>query len=121
MSPRPMVITKVTFKNSTQMTLVDDNHVVQAFSANTSDNPFRIAVLPGTPGGYRNLSDTQSIDSCRKILAVDPIAISHQVARHRVVGKRFHNLLGRPSRGRVFRNIKMQNTTAVMRENAELG
>jgi predicted PurR-regulated permease PerM len=34
---------------------VDHNHVVQAFSTNTSDNPFRIAVLPKTPGRYRNL------------------------------------------------------------------
>ena len=64
------------------MPLVHDDHVVQAFSANTSDNPFRIAVLARTPGGYRNLSDTQSIDSCREILAVDPyldLALSREV------------------------------------------
>jgi hypothetical protein len=115
-----MVITKVTFQNSTQMPLVDHDHVVQAFSANTSDNPFRIAVLPRTPGGYRNLSDTQSIDSCREIMAVDPITISYQVARHGVVGKCLHDLLRCPSSGRVFRDIEMQNTSTVMGKDDEL-
>src|SRR5499433_1493363 len=52
-------------------------------------------------------------------MAVDPIAISYQVAWHGVVGKRFHNLLGRPSGGRVFRDIEVQNTAAVMCEDNE--
>src|SRR5215471_10424125 len=93
--------------------------MVQAFSANTSDNPFRIAVLPRTPGRYRNFLDTQSIHSCYEIMTIDPVTISHQVARHGVVGKRFHHLLCRPSSGRVFRDIEMQNTTAVMRQEHE--
>src|SRR5215831_1417902 len=102
MRPRSMVITKVTFQNSTQVPLVDHDHVVQTFSANTSDHPFRIAVLPRTPGRYRNLSDTQSIDSCREIMTIDPVTISYQVPRHGVVGKCFHHLLCRPSSRRVF-------------------
>src|SRR5215470_4608288 len=119
MRPRPMVITKVTFQNLTQVPLVDHDHVVQAFSANTSDNPFRIAVLPRTPGRYRNLSDTQSVHSCTEIMTIDPITISYQVARHDVVGKRFHHLLCGPGRGRVFRDVEMQNATSVMRQNHE--
>ena len=39
-----MIITKVTFQNSPEMPLVDHDHVVQTFSANTSDNSFRIAL-----------------------------------------------------------------------------
>ena len=81
MRPRPMIITKVTFQNSPEMLLVDYDHVVQAFSANTSDNPFRITVLPRAPGRYRNLADTQSIHSCCEIMTIDPITISYQVAR----------------------------------------
>src|SRR5262249_7541735 len=119
MRPRPMVITKVTFQNSTEMPLVDHDHVVQAFAANTSDNPFRIAVLPRASGRYRHLSDTQSLDSHCEIMTIDPITISYQVARHGVVGKRFHQLLCRPSSGRVFRDIEMQNTPTVMREDDE--
>src|SRR5215470_524413 len=96
------------------MPLIDHDDMVQAFSANASDHPFRIAVLPRTPSRYRNLPDTHSINSRGEVVSVDPITVSYQVAWHGVVGKRFHNLLGRPSGGRVFRNIKMQNPAAVM-------
>src|SRR5215472_4863082 len=119
MRPRPMVITKVTFQNLTQVPLVDHDHVVQTFSANTSDNSFRIAVLPRTPGRYRNLLDTQSIHSCREIMTIDPITISYQVARHYFLRKRFDDLLRRPSSGRVFRHIEMQNTATIKRQNHE--
>src|SRR5262245_11445434 len=116
MRPRPMVISKVTFENSAQVRLVDHDHMVQAFSANTANNPFRIAVLPRTSGRYRHLLDTQSIQPCCEIMTIDPITISYQVARHGVVGKCFDHLLRRPSSGRVSRDIKVQNTTSVMRE-----
>src|SRR5215471_8874738 len=119
MRPRSMVITEVTFQYSTQMPLVDHNHVVQAFSANTSDNPFHIAVLPRTTGRYRNLLDTQSIDLCREIITIDPITISYQVARHHFFRQRFHDLLSSPSGCRAFRNIEMQDTATVMREDHE--
>src|SRR6516162_3574809 len=101
------------------MPLVDHDHMVQAFSANTSNNPFRITVLPRTSGRNRYLLDTQSIDSCCEIMTKDPVTISYQVARHGVVGKCFHHLLCRPSSGRVFRNIEMQNTATVMGEDDE--
>src|SRR6516225_6814316 len=101
------------------MPLVHDDHVVQTFSTNTSDNPFRIAVLPRTPSRYRNLLDTQSIDSCREIMTIDPITISYQVARRCFLRKRFDDLLRRPSSSRVFRHIEMQNTPTVMREDDE--
>src|SRR5215467_7218439 len=84
-----------------------------------SDHPFRIAVLPRTPGRYRNLSDTQSIDSCSEISTVDPITITYQVARHGVVRKCLHDLLCRPRSSRVFRDIKMHNSSAFMRKNDE--
>src|SRR5215471_18263393 len=116
MRPRAMVITEVTFQNSTQMPLVDHDHVVQAFSANTSDNPFRVAVLPRTSGRYRNLLDTQSIDSRREVMTIDPITISYQVARRCFLRKRFDDLLSSPSGCRVFSHIEMQNTPTVMRK-----
>src|SRR5215510_12497726 len=78
-----------------------------------------MSLPPGTPGRYRNLLDTQSIHSCCEIMTIDPVTISYQVARHGVVGKRFYHLLCRPSSGRVFRDIDMQNTTSFMRRDHE--
>jgi hypothetical protein len=52
-------------------------------------------------------------------MTINPITISYQVARHRVVGKRFHDLLRRPTGGWVFCNVEMDNTATVMREDDE--
>src|SRR5215471_6285709 len=101
------------------MPLIDHDDMVQAFSANASDHPFRIAVLPRTPSRYRNLPDTDSINSRGEVVSVDPITIAHQVARHSVVGKCLHELLCRPRGSRVFRDIEMQNTSTIMREDDE--
>src|SRR5215831_12365309 len=101
------------------MPLIDHDDVVQAFSANASDHPFRIAVLPRTPGRYRNLPDTYSINSRGEVVSVDSITIAHQVARHSVVGKCLHELLCRSRGSRVFRDIEMQNTSTVMRKDNE--
>src|SRR5215468_2748372 len=103
------------------MPLIDHDYMVQAFSANASDHPFRITVLPRTPSRYRNLADTHSINSRCEVVSVDPITIAHQVARHSVVGKCLHELLCRPRCGRVFRDIEMQNTSTVMGQDDELG
>src|SRR5215471_10855486 len=101
------------------MPLVYDDHVVQTFSANTPDHPFRVAVVPRTPGRCRHLSDTQSFHSCSENMPIDPITISYQVSRHSVVRKRFHDLLSSPIGGWVFRHIEMQNTATVMRQDDE--
>src|SRR5215467_8927759 len=119
MRPRSVVITKVAFQNSPQMPFVDDDHVVQTFSANTPDNPFRIAVLPRTPCRYRHLSDTQTVHSCSENMPKDPITISYQVSRTSVVRKRFHDLSSSPIGGWVFRNIEMQNAATIMRRDDE--
>jgi hypothetical protein len=65
------------------------------------------------------LLDAQSINSYAEIMTINPITISYQVARHGVVGKRFHDLLCRPTGGGVFGNIEKDNTATVMREDDE--
>src|SRR5262249_14411992 len=62
---------------------------------------------------------TQSINSCREVMAVDPVTISHQVPRYSIVRKGFHDLLCRPRCSREFRDIEMQNTSTVMGKNDE--
>src|SRR5215471_19829641 len=101
------------------MPLINHDYMFHAFSANASDHPFRVAVLPRTPGRYRNLPDTHSINSRGEVVSVDPITIAHQVARHSIVRKCLHDLLCRPRCSRVFRDIEMQNTSTVMGKNDE--
>src|SRR5919109_1770439 len=45
-----MIILRVPSQEPSQMSLVQDDDMVQAVTADTPDEPFDIGVLPGTPG-----------------------------------------------------------------------
>jgi hypothetical protein len=90
-----------------------DDDVVQTFSANTSDNAFRVTVLPRTPGRYWYLADAQSVHTRREIMSIDPITISHQIPGCGLLRERFHNLMRRPIGCGMFGHVEMQNAPPV--------
>ena len=51
------IILEVTGQEASQMLLVQDDHVVQAFGADTPDEPFDVGVLPRTPWGDHDFFD----------------------------------------------------------------
>ena len=48
-----MVILAVPSQKAPEMSLVYDNHVVQAVAADTPDEPFDIGILPRIPGAMK--------------------------------------------------------------------
>ena len=58
------------------MSLVQDNHVVQAFAANAPDQPFDVGVLPWTSGGDQYFLDAHVADTPAKRSAIDPVPIA---------------------------------------------
>ena len=101
------------------MPLVDHNHVVQAFSANTSDHPFRIAILPRTPWCYTDFSDAHSFNSRPEGFAVDSVPVSNHKPGSAVFRKCFDDLLCRPNRRGMLRDIEVDDTATIMRHDDE--
>jgi hypothetical protein len=58
------------------MALVQDNHVVQAFAADTPDQAFDVRILPGTPGGDEDLFDPLVPHPLPKVSPVDTITVA---------------------------------------------
>jgi hypothetical protein len=56
-----MIILEITSQKPPQILLVQDNHVVQAFTANTPDQPLDVRILPRTPRGNHNFLDPQVV------------------------------------------------------------
>jgi hypothetical protein len=48
---------QVTGQEPSQMSRVQDDHVVQAFATNTPDQPFDVGVLPRRPWRYDDFLD----------------------------------------------------------------
>jgi hypothetical protein len=71
-----MIVSKVLSQLSPQMALVQDDHVIQAFAANTPDEPFDVRILPRTPGGDDHFFDPHLSHPLPKRGAIDAVPIA---------------------------------------------
>ena len=55
----------------------------------------------------------------RKSVPIDPVAVSQQVARRRVIRKSLDHLLAHPESGGVRRDIEMNDTPTLVRHDHE--
>ena len=61
------------------MALVQDDHVIQAFPANTSDEPLDIRILLRTPWGDQHFFDAHVLHPLPKRGAIDAVPIAQQI------------------------------------------
>jgi hypothetical protein len=71
-----MIIAEVVGQEPPQMALVQDEHVMQAFAADTSDEPFDVRILPRTPGGDDHFFDPHISHPLPKRGAIDAVPIA---------------------------------------------
>ena len=58
------------------MTFVENDDVIQEFSAKATDHAFDISVLPGRSRGRDDFLDTEAFNPSLNTGAIDPIAVS---------------------------------------------
>ena len=114
-----MIILKVASHNPSQMVLIQHNDMIQALAADGTDEPLDIGRLPGRPWRNHDFFDAHTLDPVAERLAVNAIAVSQKIARGRVPGECFDDLLCCPLRARMFRDVDVQDPTAVMSEDKE--
>src|SRR5262245_39910163 len=88
-----MVILKVLGQQPPQMSLVQDDHVVQALATDTPDEPLDIGVLPRTVWGDEHFFNAQVLHPLPKGCAIDAIPVVHEIAWRLVPRERVHHLL----------------------------
>lgn len=84
--------------------------MVEHVSANTAEDPLAVGILPGALGCNFDRFDIEVVNPVPTYATVDGVLVPQQIARRRMPGKRFHNVLGRPWRRRVFRPMDMHDT-----------
>ncbi len=106
MRPRLVVVRQVPAQDAGQSRFIHDDHVIKTLASNGTDDPLRVRVLPrGTRSGT-DLLDAHASRGGRDG-GKSVVAIVHEVARGRVIGKGIAELLGGPRRGR---RIKARST-----------
>ena len=61
------------------MPFVEDDDVVEKFSAKAADHPFNIGVLPGRGRRRDDLLDTQAFNPSLNAPSINAIAVSQQI------------------------------------------
>ena len=80
-------------QTTTEVSFVQDDHVVEEFAADRSDHALGERVLPGRTGRRKNFGDAHATNPSPKLAAVDAVAIAEEVTRRRVIRKRLDDLL----------------------------
>ena len=114
---RFVIIAEITFEQSTQMVVIEDDHMVQTFTTNASDQSLHVAVLPRTPWCNANLLDAHSVDSRSEESAIDSITVSNHKPRSAVFRKCLDDLLCSPGRRRVLCHIEVKDAATIVRQN----
>src|SRR6266581_216390 len=114
-----VVIAKVTFKNAAQMSVVENDHVIDALATDTSDDSLRIWILPRASWSRSHFPNAHSPDPVLEVFPIDSVSITNQITGRLIFWKCFDNLLCRPSCGRMFGDIEVKHSASLMRQNNE--
>src|SRR6516164_7157842 len=98
------------------MTLVEDDDMIQTFTADRSDEAFDKWILPGRPRSSNDLLDAHTLNPATESRTVRRVSISQQKPRCGVPGKGISNLLGKPTLRGIFGHAEMNDFSAVMVE-----
>jgi len=94
---RAVIVMEIAAETTTQVSLVQDDHVVEELAADCADYALGQGVLPRRSRSGENLGDADASHPLPKLGAVDTVAIAEQVAGRRVAGERLDDLLRSPS------------------------
>ena len=111
-----MIIINVFSKNPSQMSLVEDNDVIQTVSAERSDNTFTKRILPRRARRSDNLLNTKASNPSLNLFTINRIPITQKIAWSRVERKRLRQLLSSPLCSRMLGHIEVNNPPAIMAE-----
>jgi hypothetical protein len=99
------------------MSSVDHEDVVEALSPDRADQAFDVGRLPRRARCNENLFDSHAANPIREVRTIDPVAVTEQIPGRRLVGERFHDLLGGPPRRRMICDVEVNDRPLMVPEN----
>ena len=113
---RVVIILEVIGEDSLQMGFVQDDHVVQTFSAYGTDDAFAIGILPGRAWCDRDFFDPHAFDAFCEVIAVDAVAITKEKTWCFLVRESVDDLLGGPPGVGIRGHVEMNHVSPVVAE-----
>ncbi len=101
-------------KNSSQVSFVEDDQMIEAFSPQGSLNTFDVRILPWASVGGSDALDAKVLQSAAEVPGKDRAIIMQQIPGCRVEWKCLSDLLKRPLSRRIPCDIEMHNPPIAM-------
>src|SRR2546428_1944240 len=114
-----VVVGEVRAQQAAEMTLIEDDDVVQAFTADRADQAFGEGILPGGAWGDEDLVDSHVRDSASEVVTIDRVPIAEHIFGRRFIGKSVEHLASRPHGGWVGGDVDMDEVAAIVAEGEE--
>ncbi len=111
-----VIVIQISWKQSFEMFFVKDDNVIQKFSSDTADHSFDIGILPWRRWRGDDFFRAKRPNSLLNLPAVAAIAISQQIARGGIEGKRLSKLLRRPLSRWMFRDVEMDDPAPIVNQ-----
>ena len=83
MRARAVVVADVAVQTATEVSLIQDDHVVEELAADGADHAFDEGILPWRTGRRENLGDAHAVHPSPKLAAVDAVAIAEERSEER--------------------------------------
>jgi len=112
-----MVIAEILSQKASQMPIVYDDDMIETLTSNATDHALHVAILPSAFRCNPYLLNARPFDSRSEMLALNSVTIPNHVPRCGIFRERLDNLLCRPHCRGMLRDIEMEDTSTIMREN----
>ena len=110
MRPRLVIVVQVTSDDPPQVSLVQNDQVVETLAMDRSNQPFNIRAFQRRAIRDHYLLDTHVLDSLLEEATVYAVAVE---PRGGVIGKRFDDLLSRPLGRRMRRDVELDDQRSI--------
>src|ERR1017187_2008844 len=102
-----------------EMTLTEDDDVVETLPPYGSHEAFSIWILPRRPRCREDLLDAEALDATAELVAEDAVAVADHEPRRRVLGEGLYYLLDGPGCAGVLGDVEVKNAAAVVGQDEE--
>src|SRR5215831_689045 len=101
------------------MILIEDDQMIETFSADTSNYSFRVRILKRRMGRGDHFVNLHPFHPALKFRSIDRISIPEQISRRGVIGKCFDDLLCGPLGCWIRGQIEMNDLPATVKKDDE--
>jgi hypothetical protein len=112
----PLIVADVTGQDAAQVSLAENENVIQALAPDRADAPLRERILPRAVRGGKDFLGMHPLHAVPNLLAVDLVAIAEEIGRCGVGREGVDDLLSSPVGGGMLGHVEVYDPSAMVSE-----